>query len=109
MTLAETTSTDPAIAAKAANTAVKQPGPGVLSWLRVHLLITWFLSTCMELVLMPAIIVGQNIQKGAADARSAKSFEDTEVIVDRLDEHTAGVSGRSATAWMAWRQPSKRF
>jgi hypothetical protein len=55
-----------------------------------NLLITWFLSTCLELVLMPAIMVGQNIQNEAADARSAKSFEDTEVIVDRLDEHTAG-------------------
>jgi hypothetical protein len=55
-----------------------------------NLLATWFLSTCLELVLMPAIMVGQNIQNEASDARAAKQFEDTEVIADRLDTHTQG-------------------
>ena len=55
-----------------------------------NLLATWFLSTCIELVLMPAIMVGQNLQNAASDARSAKSFEDTEKIADALDVHTQG-------------------
>jgi uncharacterized membrane protein len=62
-----------------------------------ELLVTWFASTVLELVLMPAIMVGQNIQSAAADVRSAKQFEDTEDVrtdmktaLDRLDVSTAG-------------------
>jgi hypothetical protein len=55
-----------------------------------ELLATLVLSTWLELALMPAIMVGQNLQSSASDARSAKSFEDTEKIVDALDVHTAG-------------------
>jgi hypothetical protein len=55
-----------------------------------ELLMTWFLSTLLELVLMPAIMVGQNIASAAADSRAAKQFEDTEIIADRLDTATQG-------------------
>ena len=53
-------------------------------------LITWICQNYIQLVLLPALMVGQNLQNEASDARAAKQFEDTEVIVDRLDEHTAG-------------------
>ena len=39
---------------------------------------------------MPVILVGQAVSAQASDARSAKEFEDTEIIVDRLDTHTTG-------------------
>jgi hypothetical protein len=55
-----------------------------------ELLATLVLSTWLELALMPAIMVGQNLANSASDARSAKQFEDTEVIVDRLDTRTQG-------------------
>ena len=55
-----------------------------------NLLATLVLSTWLELALMPAIMVGQNLQNEAADARAAKQFEDTEVIADRLDTSTKG-------------------
>jgi hypothetical protein len=55
-----------------------------------ELLATLILSTWLELALMPAIMVGQNLANAASDARSAKQFEDTEVVVDRLDTHTQG-------------------
>jgi hypothetical protein len=62
-----------------------------------ELLMTWFASTVLELVLMPAIMVGQNIQSAASDVRSDKQFEDTEDVksdmktaLDRLDVETAG-------------------
>jgi uncharacterized membrane protein len=62
-----------------------------------ELLVTWFASTVLELVLMPAIMVGQNIQSAASDARSAKQFEDTEDVkddmktaLDLLNTKTAG-------------------
>ena len=53
-------------------------------------LISWIAQTYIQLVLLSVIIVGQNIQADASDARAAKTFEDTEIVVDRLDEHTAG-------------------
>jgi hypothetical protein len=53
-------------------------------------LVSWIAQTYIQLVLLSVIIVGQNIQATASDARAAKTFEDTEIVVDRLDEHTAG-------------------
>jgi hypothetical protein len=53
-------------------------------------LVSWIAQTYIQLVLLSVIIVGQNIQSTASDARATKTFEDTEIVVDRLDEHTAG-------------------
>lgn len=35
-------------------------------------------------------MVGQTVQAAASDARAEKEFADTEVVMDRFDEHTAG-------------------
>lgn len=51
---------------------------------------TWISQNFIQLVLLPALMVGQNLQNEAADVRAAKTFEDTELIVDRLDVHTEG-------------------
>ena len=60
-------------------------------------LIAWIAQTYFQLVLLPSIGVGQNLQNLAADARSAKTFEDVEdvkadqaVALDRLDASTEG-------------------
>ena len=62
-----------------------------------QLLILWLSSSFLQLVLLPIIIVGQNIQARASDARAAKTFEDVEDArnkvqhaIDLLDIHTAG-------------------
>lgn len=55
-----------------------------------ELLATLILSTWLELALMPAIMVGQNLQNAASDARAAKQFEDLEEVRDWLDLHTEG-------------------
>jgi hypothetical protein len=59
--------------------------------------IAWLSQTFFQLVLLPIIIVGQNLQNAASDARAAKTFDDVEAVkqaqataLDRLDEHTAG-------------------
>lgn len=44
----------------------------------------------LQLVLLPALMVGQNLQTDASDARATKTFEDTERIIDLLDAHTVG-------------------
>jgi len=62
-----------------------------------QLLILWLSSSFLQLVLLHIIIVGQNIQARAADARAAKTFEDVEdarkkieEAIDLLDIHTNG-------------------
>lgn len=68
-------------------------------------LVAWISSYFLQLVLLPIIIVGQNVQSQAADARAAKTFEDTEAVradmttaLDRLDTATAGGIAEVLTA-----------
>ncbi|HEV3033277.1 MAG TPA: hypothetical protein VGX72_00675 [Solirubrobacteraceae bacterium] len=53
-------------------------------------LIAWIAQTFLQLVLLSVIMVGQNVQSLAADARAANTFKDAETILDRLDLHTQG-------------------
>jgi hypothetical protein len=50
-----------------------------------QLLILWISSSFLQLVLLPIIIVGQNIQARASDARAAKTFEDVQDARDKID------------------------
>ena len=61
--------------------AIKAGRPAIISWIA---------QTFLQLVLLSIIMVGQSVQSAASDARGAREFADTEVIMDRLDEHTAG-------------------
>jgi hypothetical protein len=54
------------------------------------LIVAWIAQTFIQLVLLSIIMVGQNVQSLAADARSANTFNDAEQILDRLDAHTQG-------------------
>jgi hypothetical protein len=61
------------------------------------LCVTWISQNFLQLVLLPALMVGQNLQNEAADARAAKTFEDVEDarqslihVIDLLDCHTVG-------------------
>lgn len=60
-------------------------------------LIAWVSSNFLQLILLPALMVGQNLQNEAADARASKTFEDVEDArrnlvraLDLLDLHTEG-------------------
>ena len=60
-------------------------------------IVSWVAQTFLQLVLLSVIMVGQNLQSVASDARAAKTFEDVETVktdltlaLDRLDETTAG-------------------
>ena len=60
-------------------------------------LVAWIAQTFIQLVLLPALMVGQSLQNEASDARAAKTFEDIEAVrtdltttLDRLDEKTEG-------------------
>jgi hypothetical protein len=54
------------------------------------LIVAWVAQTFLQLVLLSIILVGQRVQSAASDARGMKEFQDTEVILDRLDTHTTG-------------------
>lgn len=63
------------------------------SWLKAAsliALIAWISSNWLQLVFLPAIGVGQNLQSAAGDVRAAKTFEDVSQILDVLDLHTQG-------------------
>lgn len=53
-------------------------------------LVAWVSSNFLQLVLLPSIMVGQNLQSAAADARARKTFDDVEEVLDRLDTGTQG-------------------
>lgn len=54
------------------------------------LLVTWVAQSFLQLVLLPALMVGQNLQNEANDARASKSFEDLEWVKDQVNEKTEG-------------------
>jgi hypothetical protein len=53
-------------------------------------IIAWIAQTFLQLVLLSVIMVGQNVQSEASDARSQHTYDDTVQILDRLDIHTQG-------------------
>jgi hypothetical protein len=61
--------------------ALKPGGEGIIAWIA---------QTFLQLVLLSVIMVGQNVQSLASDARAANTFKDAEAILDRLDLHTEG-------------------
>ncbi|MGV1034392.1 MAG: hypothetical protein ACOYBP_04125 [Microbacteriaceae bacterium] len=46
------------------------------------IIVSWVAQTFLQLVLLPIIIVGQNIQARAADARAAATYEDAGAILE---------------------------
>ena len=55
--------------------------PGVIASHNVVLIVGWIAQTFLQLVLLPIIIVGQNIQAVAADARSNATYKDAGAIL----------------------------
>jgi hypothetical protein len=64
--------------------------PTVIIKASIIALVAWVAQTLIQLVLLPALMVGQNLQNDANDARAAKTFEDVERIIDALDTRTTG-------------------
>lgn len=54
------------------------------------LIVAWIAQTFIQLVLLSIIMVGQNVQSIASDARSERTYEDAVTILDRLDVNTEG-------------------
>jgi len=51
-----------------------------------YFIIVWLSSSFLQLVLLPIIIVGQNIQAKTADERGAATFKDAEAVLKESEE-----------------------
>jgi len=70
-----------AIALLGLRPALRPGGEGIIAWIA---------QTFLQLVLLSVIMVGQNVQSQASDIRSQHTYDDTVLILDRLDIHTEG-------------------
>jgi hypothetical protein len=56
------------------------------------IIVAWIAQTFLQLVLLPIIIVGQNIQAAAADARSQATYDDAAAVLEeakQIQQHLA--------------------
>ena len=51
-----------------------------------YFVVVWLSSSFLQLVLLPIIIVGQNIQAAAADKRSEDTYKDAEAVLKEAEE-----------------------
>ena len=64
--------------------------PGAITSHNSVVIVAWIAQTFLQLVLLPVIIVGQNVQARAADKRSQQTYADAEAILHeclQLQEH----------------------
>jgi hypothetical protein len=56
------------------------------------IIVAWIAQTFLQLVLLPVIIVGQNVQAAAADKRAEQTYLDAEAVLkeaQKIQEHLA--------------------
>jgi hypothetical protein len=64
--------------------------PSAISSHNLTIIIAWVSSNFLQLVLLPVIIVGQNIQAKAADKRSEATYNDADAVLHeavKIQEH----------------------
>ena len=64
--------------------------PAALSTGDKIIIVAWIAQTFLQLVLLPIIIVGQNVQAAAADARAEQTYKDAEAVLHealQIQEH----------------------
>jgi hypothetical protein len=73
-----------------AGVLTKSDVPTFLTKPGLILIVAWIAQTFIQLVLLSIIMVGQDVQSIAADARSENTFKDTQAILDALNTETKG-------------------
>ena len=61
-----------------------------------QLLILWISSSFLQLVLLPVIIVGQNIQAKAADQRAEATYNDAAAVLEEAKQIQAHLAAQDA-------------
>jgi len=70
--------------------------PAALTSGNALVVIAWIAQTFLQLVLLPIIIVGQNVQAESADRRSRATYEDTTMILDEVRQMQAHLLAQDA-------------
>jgi hypothetical protein len=60
------------------------------------IIVAWIAQTFLQLVLLPIIIVGQNIQAAAADARAQATYDDAAAVLEEAKQIQAHLSAQDA-------------
>jgi F420-0:gamma-glutamyl ligase-like protein len=60
--------------------------PSVIKTGSAVLIVAWIAQTFLQLVLLPIIIVGQNVQSKAADKRAEMTYKDAEAVLHEARE-----------------------
>jgi len=72
--------------------SIKSAFPSWLISLSLIALVAWVAQTFLQLVLLPIIIVGQNVQSKSADKRAEDTYKDAEAVLKeaaQIQEHLA--------------------
>lgn len=60
--------------------------PAAMATGNALIIVAWIAQTFLQLVLLPVIIVGQNIQARAADMRAQSTYDDAEAVLHEARE-----------------------
>jgi hypothetical protein len=60
------------------------------------IIIAWIAQTFLQLVLLPIIIVGQNVQAAAADGRSQATYDDASAVLEEAKQIQAHLQVQDA-------------
>ena len=60
------------------------------------IIVAWLAQTFLQLVLLPIIIVGQNVQAAATDARSQATYDDAAAVLEEAKQIQAHLAAQDA-------------
>ncbi len=60
------------------------------------IIIAWIAQTFLQLVLLPIIIVGQNVQAAASDARSQATYDDAAAVLEEAKQIQSHLAAQDA-------------
>ena len=60
------------------------------------IIVGWIAQTFLQLVLLPIIIVGQNVQAAAADARSQATYDDAAAVLEEAKQIQTHLAAQDA-------------
>jgi hypothetical protein len=70
--------------------------PSALRTGNTIIMVAWIAQTFLQLVLLPIIIVGQNVQAAAADARSQATYDDAAAVLEEAKQIQAHLAAQDA-------------
>ena len=71
--------------------------PAAIASHNTIVMVAWVAQTFLQLVLLPIIIVGQNIQAKASDERAIATYEDAGAILEEAKEIQSHLSAQDAS------------